>query len=306
MLAAPVLVPIDLTSALNPALSVAADLAKRSGAALHLLNVRPLPPTYIAPSDPEAGYRAQVEVAVDLTLGPGACAALSPTIHVAHGTHPATATLDLARQLDPQVIVLGTHGRRGYQRFLHGSVAEEVIREAHCPTLAVPMNAAHWLPGPDHPVVVATDLSEYGAAALRAGAEHAKRYGAQVVVVYCVSQTPPSAGPFSPGLFASWDLYKSETDLSPETLQSVRDQMETAGVEDADLVVRRAETAELVDRVARTREAGCIVMGTHGRHGIDRALLGSVTSAVLRGAPCSVLAVQVDRGSNVGTNTSAN
>jgi nucleotide-binding universal stress UspA family protein len=295
MPAAPVLAPLDLIGALNPALSVAADLAKRSGASLHLLSVRMSPSSDPAPNDPDAGYRAQIEATVDRTLGPGASAALSPTIHVVHGSDPATATLDLARQLDPQVIVLGTHGRRGYQRFMQGSVAEKVIRGAHCPTLAVPMNAARWLPGPDHPVVVATDLSDCGAAVLRAGAKYAERYGAQVVVVHCVAPIPRYVG-----VFAHWELYESETDLPPGTLEAVRDQMEVSAVKGADLVVRRAETPELIDRVARTREAGCIVMGTHGRSGVARAVLGSVTTAVLRGAPCSVLAVHVDSGSNVG------
>ena len=243
----------------------------------------------------DAQYLAQVGVAVDLTLGPGASEALSPTIHVVPSTDPATATLDLARQLNPQVIVLGTHGRRGYQRFLHGSVAEKVIRGAHCPTLSVPMNAAHWLPGPDHPVVVATDLSDYGAAVLRVGAKYAERYGAQVVVVHCIAPIPPHLG-----VFAHWELYEYETDVPPGTLEAVRDQMQVSAVTGADLIVRRAETPELIDRVARTREAGCIVMGTHGRSGVARAVLGSVTTSVLRGAPCSVLAVHIDSNSNVG------
>ncbi len=289
---ASVLAPLDLNGDLDPALSVAADLAERSGASLHLLNARPTPPTYLPPSDPDAGYRAQVEVVVDRTLGPGSCAALSPTIHVAHAAHPATATLDLARELNPQVIVLGTHGRRGYQRFVYGSVAENVIRDARWPTLAVPMQADHWLPGPDHPIVVATDLSEYGAAALRAGAAHAERYGAQVVVVHSVAPMPQNIG-----LFAPWDLAESETDIPLGTREAVQEQMDAVGVTGADLIVRRAEAPELIDRVARDRKAGCIVMGTHGRRGLGRALLGSVTAAVLRGASCSVLAVRVDGNS---------
>ena len=64
--------------------------------------------------------------------------------------------------------MLGTHGRRGFQRFRMGSVAEEIVRHAPCPVLVVPTGSAARTPGPTHPVLYATDLSETSGAALPA------------------------------------------------------------------------------------------------------------------------------------------
>lgn len=281
---APILAPLDTTDLAGQALAAAADMGERTGAPLHLLTARASMPAYTGPGDVDAGYRTLVEVGVDRVLGPGACAALAPTIHVAHATPAASATLALAGELDPQLIVLGTHGRRGYQRFVQGSVAEEVIRKTRHPVLVVPMHAERRQPGPTQPVVVATDLSDFGAAALRAARAHAERFEAPVVVVHVV---PPSVGPF-----LTIDLPLDDVGAPDAAFLAAKRQVAEAGLEGADLVVTRGAPAEVIDWVAAERGAGCIVMGTHGRGGLVRSLVGSVAESVLRSATCSVLVVR--------------
>ena len=288
MPAAAVLAPLDLSEDPGPALLAAADLAERTGAALHLLHARSTPQTYTAPSDPDAGFRARVEVLVDQSLGPGSCVALQPLIHVVHGDSPAHATLELAGQLQPYAVVLGTHGRRGFQRFVLGSVAEEVIRKATCPVLAVPHTAEHATPSPERPVLVPTDLSDFGTAALRAGAEHAARYDAPLIALHVAAPEVIDV----PGVYLVLGDPVMEADRARAGAKAaVVRHIAEAGVQPAETIITGGFPDEAIDRVARQRQAGCVVMGTHGRTGIGRALVGSVTESVLRGAPCAVLAV---------------
>ncbi|MEL7362346.1 MAG: universal stress protein [Bacteroidota bacterium] len=285
MSAAPVLAALDIADDASQALVTAADYAERSGGDLHILNVRASMPTYVPKSDPDAGFRAMVEVKVDQALGPGACAQLQPTIHVVHGDAPAHATITLADELGPALVVLGTHGRRGYQRFAHGSVAEEVIRKAPCPVLAVPNGAERLSPSPDHPVLIPTDLSAHSAAALRAGSALAARFGAPVLVLHTV---PPSG--FGAGRYVI--AGRPQSSISEATRKAVRVHLIEAGVAAHEVLIEPGFPDEVIDRVAEERQVGCIAMGTHGRRGIEYAVVGSITESVLRRAACPVLAVR--------------
>ncbi|MEM9997979.1 MAG: universal stress protein [Bacteroidota bacterium] len=285
MSAAPVLAALDVADDASRALVTAADYAERSGRDLHILNVRASMPTYVAKSDPDAGFRAMVEVKVDQALGPGACAQLQPTIHVVHGDAPAHATISLADEIKPALVVLGTHGRRGYQRFAHGSVAEEVIRQAPRPVLAVPNGAERLAPSPQHPVLIPTDLSTHSAAALRAGTELAARFDAPVIVLHTV---PPSG--FGAGRYVISGRVQSS--VSEATREAVGIHLDKLGIEAAEVLIEPGFPDEVIDRIAEERQVGCIAMGTHGRRGIEYAVVGSITESVLRRAACPVLAVR--------------
>jgi nucleotide-binding universal stress UspA family protein len=286
MSSAPVLAPLDLSDLSKPALIVAADLAERSAAPLHLLNARAAIPAYTGAGDHDAGYHALVERVVDVALGPGACAALKPAIHIAYATDPARAALELAGRLGPSTVVLGTHGRTGFQRFVHGSVAEDVIRRTTTPVIAVPNRAERLMPGPKHPVVAATDLSDHSVHVLRAAQQQADLYGAPVVVVHVV---PPTVGPF-----LTVEIPANVFDVPEHVRAAAERQLAEAGLSSAELVVQRGVPAETIDRIAEERGAGRIVLATHGRGGLAHALVGSVTESVLRSTLCSVLVVRSD------------
>ncbi|MEL6610662.1 MAG: universal stress protein [Bacteroidota bacterium] len=285
MSAAPLLAALDIADDASRALVTAADYAERTGRDLHILNVRASMPTYVPKTDPDAGFRAMVEVKVDQALGPGACAQLQPTIHVVHGDAPAHATVSLADEIEPGLVVLGTHGRRGYQRFAHGSVAEEVIRKAPCPVLAVPNGAERLSPSPERPVLIPIDLSDHSAAALRAGAEFAARYDAPVVVLHTV---PPSG--FGAGRYVISGRVQSS--ISEATRSAVGLHIADSGIDADEVLIEPGFPDEVIDRIAEERQAGCIAMGTHGRRGIEYAVVGSITESVLRRAACPVLAVR--------------
>ncbi|HUA33229.1 MAG TPA: universal stress protein [Candidatus Binataceae bacterium] len=136
-----ILCPVDFDANSASALRIAAGLAEERGATLHLLHVVPMPP------GPEVALPfGKMETAARTKLERLAVRKLDKRvnceIHVAIGD-PGLETLQMAKRLRANLIVMATHGRRGLRRLILGSVAERVVREAPCPVLSIkPSRAA--------------------------------------------------------------------------------------------------------------------------------------------------------------------
>jgi len=146
-----ILCPVDLSEASAGALRAAAALARQHGASLTLLHVDVVPGSAI----PEALLPTPPELATDLSA-PADRPVLewkaraerlgAPRVHACRSVGlPAQEILSLARRDAFDLIVLGTHGRKGLGHLLLGSVAEEVVRRAHCPVLTIGREAAEKL-----------------------------------------------------------------------------------------------------------------------------------------------------------------
>ena len=137
-----ILVPTDLSEGAEYALAYACDLASKLDAELHLVNVIGIPVTGI----PELGAALTTSV-IDSLVAENKKAL--DTIAEAHRKHvrlgkvllktgdPRDVINHCAAELGAELIVMGTHGRRGVKRALLGSVAESVVRTAPCPVLTV-------------------------------------------------------------------------------------------------------------------------------------------------------------------------
>ena len=134
-----ILVPVDMSEYARAGLQVATELARLSGGKLHLLNAYGLSPSEY----PYAAYFAdeiEREVANNSKRELVQWAARFAPADVEVHTSPKDAQhaiLELAEELDADLIVMGTHGRRGLKHLLMGSVAEFVVRSAPCPVLTV-------------------------------------------------------------------------------------------------------------------------------------------------------------------------
>lgn len=140
-----ILYPTDFSPAAQPAFALACALARDYQARLVVLHVMEPPRANfgeLGPIYPAVGeMRAELEAALGELRPIGGHVLLER--RVVEG--PAVATIvEVARELPAELIVLGTHGRRGIGRMLMGSVAENVLRQAPCPVLAVrsPLPAA--------------------------------------------------------------------------------------------------------------------------------------------------------------------
>jgi|SRR6516164_6028758 nucleotide-binding universal stress UspA family protein len=130
-------------------------------------------------------------------------------------------------------------------------------------------------------ILVATDFSPMSEHAFGFAGALARDYGARLVVVHVVR--PPAA------VYAETAVFVTEPDFSAarEALAKLR----TPGV-DVDHRLLEGEPGSSIVELAREIKCDLIVMGTHGRGGIVRVLLGSVAEEVLRKAPCPVLTVK--------------
>ena len=200
---------------------------------------------------------------------------------------PSGAILEYADEHGADLVAMGTHGRTGMDRYVTGSVTERVVRLAEEPVLTVRATERSRVDGDYTDVLVPTDGSEHAAAAVEHAVAVAERTGARVHAVSAVD-----AGRLG-----------SSLDFTP--VDDLRELLETAAERATEAVVTRAEEAGL-DAVAAVREGrpsrallgyadehgvDLIAMGTRGRTGIERYLLGSTTARTVRRSEVPVLAV---------------
>ncbi|HEX3758466.1 MAG TPA: universal stress protein [Kofleriaceae bacterium] len=139
MLPTNILVPIDFSACSERALDYACDLAARLGARIHVINAigGALPELSVALSEQMiSSLRHSNAAALDELIAPRRATAAFGEISVVDND-ARDAILQAARAVRADLIVIGTHGRRGLTRVLLGSVAEDVLRRAPCPVLAV-------------------------------------------------------------------------------------------------------------------------------------------------------------------------
>jgi nucleotide-binding universal stress UspA family protein len=290
-----VLIAADFSEGSIAAFATACSLAREGETRMTVLNV--MGPGPVADERHEATLdRVRAAYAPDRSL---------TVVYLVRAGDPAATVLAAAAELGCDLIVMGTHGRTGLGRLLTGSVAETVLRQARCPVLvlhssespgATPGTLAHaGEPGPTagkgravrhvgtvgHP----TDFSECSGVALRVARALARDHGARLVLLHVVTQIDVP------------HLDEPATVEDPETCRETLDGL-CQLLEGADLkypVTARLRLGEPPAEVLRTAdETGCdlLVMGTHGRTGLGRLLMGSVAEEVLRHARCPVLMIK--------------
>lgn len=139
-------------------------------------------------------------------------------------------------------------------------------------------------------ILVPTDFSDVSAAALRVAVRLAKVFHAAIEIFHVdidSTMVPPRAGAISmPGLSE-----RLRTDTTERLEHLVTETRESGVICSSTAELGRSHVA-IVER-ARLAHAGLIVIGSHGRHGLNHLLLGSVAEKVVEHAPCAVLVVPV-------------
>jgi len=135
-----------------------------------------------------------------------------------------------------------------------------------------------------------TDFSECSTAAQSVAVDLARKLGADLVLVQVLVEAPL----YSEGFISRRQVqtvYDAQRKWSEDTLEARAEQLRQSGIKTSWRVQMGAPYEEIV-RTAEEEHADMIVIGTHGRSGLNRALLGSVTERVMRLAPCPVLTVR--------------
>jgi len=176
------------------------------------------------------------------------------------------------------LIVVGTHGHRGFSRLALGSVAEEIFRNSPCPVLTV---GPHVRPEHEmalHRVLYATDLSHESFSAAPYALSFALEHHARLTVLHVLTQRAVG-GPLPA---VTRDQFKL---MAPA---------EAACTDDCEFIVEPGNPKEAILRVAKDQRADLIVLGVHSASALATHRLRNVAYGVVVGADCPVLTVRAD------------
>lgn len=198
--------------------------------------------------------------------------------------------IDQAVELPADILVMGTHGRSGFERFMVGSVTEKVLRKAPCQVLTVPPHAPAALPAEVRfkKVLCPMDFSPPSMQALGFALDLARQADGTVTVLHAIEWLAEEG----PEAHAHVSEYRQRLiDDARERIQALVADEPRTWAEIKDVVVFGRAHREVL-RYASETQPDLIVMGAQGRGGIGLALFGSTTQEVVRSAPCAVLSVR--------------
>jgi len=193
------------------------------------------------------------------------------------------------------LITMATHGRSGVKRWLLGSVAEKVLRGSSNPLLLVRGDEEAKTEGEVtlSQIIVALDGSELAEAVLPSVAELAKAINLKVILLRSYTLPPiiGGYGAYIPDLNLNALKAESKKD-AVSYLDSKVQQLKSQGLDDVTPLTSEGEAAETIIELARRSPNSLIAMCTHGRSGVMRWMLGSVTEKVVRHSGNPVLVIR--------------
>jgi nucleotide-binding universal stress UspA family protein len=190
---------------------------------------------------------------------------------------PSDSILKSAARFHAGLLVMGTHGRTGWDRLRLGSTAEAVVREARCPVLTLQEVVArdsfrHHAKVKLDRLFVATDFSSCADAVLHYLSRLATGLKAKVCVLHAIKEG-------------------AAKHIVEQKLNAVTEGLQRRGIEAESLSIP-GDPVEIILKQAAEWQADVIAVGTQGRRGLSRLVLGSVAEAVLRRSGCPVLIVR--------------
>ncbi|MFA1609744.1 universal stress protein [Halobellus rubicundus] len=291
-----VLFPTDGSGGAARVLDHVLDLAEAHDATLHILSAAQTDSDALTrgrediAAEIESRARAAVDTAADRAADRGV-----ETVRAVETAAPADAIVAYAASGGDDgdggvdLIAMPTHGRTGIERLLLGSTTERVVRRSPAPVLAVGPDEERELAYPYERVLAPTDGSACADVAVGLGADLAAATDARLDVLSVVDVAHL-------GLDARVDLQIDQLEANAEQfVESGVDLASDAGVAEEAItseVVTGTSAHREINKYVSEHDVDLIVVGTHGRTGVDRYLLGSVTEKLLRTASVPVLTVR--------------
>ncbi|WP_225336585.1 universal stress protein [Halomicrobium urmianum] len=277
-----VLVPTDGSDCADRAVGYAEDIASRYGATVHVLSVADSRILQHGPhSDQVRAECAEITDAVraDITAD-------VPVQDVVRTDIPHEAILSYADDEGIDLIVMGTHGRTGVQRYLLGSVTEKVVRLSDVPVLTVRSTDSDDVSYPYSDVLVPTDGSDGAAAAIDPAVDVAGAYDARLHALSVVDTEPV-------GFEVQTDPpYHTPEERADTAVEAVAESAEAADLRSVETAVVYGVPYREIQSYVRENDVDLVVMGTRGRTGVERYLLGSVAEKTVRTSDVPVMTIR--------------
>ncbi len=206
---------------------------------------------------------------------------------VHEGEEPYKYIVDEAIKSKSTMIVMGRRGRTGLKRLVMGSVTARVIGHAPCNVLVVPKAAQLEFKN----ILVATDGSKYSDAAASEALGLAKRNGSALTVISVVPSELMTPADIDFTITQRELIAEKEMREAEKNAKAVKEAAQKEGVA-VKAFVLSGRPAEAIIETAQEKKADLIVLGSHGRTGVERLLMGSVAERVIVLASCPVLVVK--------------
>jgi nucleotide-binding universal stress UspA family protein len=270
---------------------------------LHVLNV-PLPPMMPAPglAVPATGVPEGLsallplrpdDVAEEVRRFTGSIIGAAPNcvdVVVAEGS-PVREILRQAKQMPADLLVMGTHGRSGFEALFLGSVTEKVLRSTHVPVLTVPPAVERVGSVTYQTILCPIEFSDASTRALEYALTLAEETGARLILLHVIELLvdAPQLRELSHFTVPEYQRYLEE---------DARARLRSAVPEEARVWctpeerVMSGKAYRVILDLAEQEKAEVIVMGVHGKGALNRRLFGSTTHHVIREARCPVLTLR--------------
>ncbi len=275
-----VLLPLDGSSLAERALPYAAHLASVSGARLVMMHGQP---PVAAPGAPQFDVQAfaqlvREEQAVGALSDPRRIQidAVTSTVYTDKTAEGICAT---ARELGADAIVMSTHGKSGPGRWLYGTIADQVLRQATVPVILVSALCDHqWTGQAPFRILVPLDGSTFAEEVIAPVSDLARTLDAELHLIGAVSNHGET---HAEGLSS----LQSGTDAEIRAMHDYLDRVAARLRADGRTVhvdVEAGIAPTIIDEATRRRHIDLVAMATHGRSGVARLALGSVASQTLQ------------------------
>lgn len=263
-------------------------LAKKTGSELAVISVVDTNPEFdaIAPQiveKAEKAARGHVETVQARAKKEGiGCEAV-----VRQGDDSHKYIVEEAGKRKSSMIVMGRRGRTGLARLMMGSVTARVIGHSPCNVLVVPRAANIEFKN----ILLATDGSRYSNAAAAEAIGIAKRFGGALTVLGVVPSESIQPMDIVHSQMHRDLIAEKELKEAEKNVQALKETAGKEGIKAAGLILG-GKPAESIVQIAKEKNADLIVVGSHGKSGMEKLLMGSVTERVIVLSSCAVLVVK--------------
>jgi nucleotide-binding universal stress UspA family protein len=281
-----ILCPVDFFPASDAAVRYAAGLASTYGARVHLLHViAPVIPGAVEFPTQTADILKSLEESSSFELKKLQAAASRSGVNVDIELRFGDVYGEIKRTIEvvkPELVVMGTHGRRGVERWFIGSTTEKLLRHTPVPLLTISAGAEPpGTPPQFRRILVTTDFSEGTADALSYAFSVAEENESRITLLHVLSDVAAGlkekyVNPLIKG------VHKQLDELVPAEARTWCD------------VTTRVESGipyQVILKTVEDDKADLLVMNIHGKGMLDRALLGSNAERVVRAASCPVMLI---------------
>lgn len=295
-----ILFPTDFSNCASQALEHALFLAKCCNATLHIFHAiilhqrDPHNPAFHFPDMEELQGKlktiARESMDVNLRASSESEKEVDIRMEESWGISAAGLILEYAEEHQIDLIVMGTHGRRGLGYMFLGSIAEEVVRKAPCAVFTVRESEKPRNPRKTARILSPIDFSDHSITAMLTARDVAHLYDARMQILHVIEETTHPAF-YGISREIVWGLRAEIVNRSEKELARIFDEFKEPEIA-WEFKVVAGHVADEILKYAPQNNVDLIVLATHGLTGLKHFLLGSVAEKVIRRSPCPVITVK--------------